>query len=69
MNLNDRNFPAVLIDVLIERHESRLVRLDERHEVGNTRPLCFELSLLEPVGCYEDERLGHRDSFRSIFRA
>ncbi|MFL5955735.1 MAG: hypothetical protein ACJ76I_16685 [Gaiellaceae bacterium] len=46
MNLDDGDFCAFLVRVLVERDQSRLVRLDEIDKPRYTLLLALELSLL-----------------------
>src|SRR5207249_3940839 len=63
VDLDDRDLGALLVEVLVERDQLWLVRLDEIDEAWHSRPLVFELPRLEPVGGDENERSRHGVSF------
>src|ERR1035437_8320998 len=55
MYLDHANLAALLVRVLVERQQLRLVRLDERAEIRRAVPLCLEPTLLQSVCRDEDE--------------
>src|ERR1700730_6925093 len=59
VNLDDPYLCALLVEVLIESDQSRLVRLNEVTEPSDALPLLLELALLKPVCRDEDDRPGH----------
>jgi hypothetical protein len=63
MNLDHPDFGAILVDVLVERDQPRLVRFDEVDEAWHSPLFVGELPWLEPIGGDEDERTRHEDSF------
>jgi hypothetical protein len=55
MDLDNRDFGTVLVDLLVERDQIRLVRFDEVDEAWHSLPFVGELPWLESVGGDEDE--------------
>src|SRR4029079_16503820 len=60
MDLHDRHFGALPIDVLVEGEQTRLTRPDELDESRHALALGLVGARLEPVRGDEDERAGHR---------
>src|SRR3981081_2784801 len=59
VDLDVLNFGAVLAQVLVERDETRLVRLNEVDPSRHALPLVFEAAFSDLVGRDEDEWTGH----------
>src|SRR3954447_8875636 len=60
VDLNDRYFGAVVVDVLVERDQLGLVLLDELDEARHPPAFGIQLAWLEPVGGNEDQRCAGR---------
>src|SRR4051812_28202589 len=60
VDLNDRYFGAVVVDVLVERDQLGLVLLDELDEAGRPAAFGVQLAWLETVGGNEDQRCAGR---------
>src|SRR4051794_30610618 len=60
VDLNDRYFGAVVVDVLVERDQLGLVLLDELDEAGPPPAFGIQLAWLETVGGNEDQRCAGR---------
>src|SRR4051812_19270966 len=64
MDLHDRDFGALRIDVLVEGEQTRLAPIDELDEPWHAVTLGLVRARLEPVRGDEDERAGHPTPFR-----
>src|SRR5205814_8401975 len=63
VDLNDRYFGAVVVDVLVERDQLRLVLLDELDKASDPPAFGIQLAWLETVGGNEDQRCAGRSGW------